>query len=612
MIILGISALYHDSAAAVIVDGKIVAAAQEERFSRVKHDKRFPANAVAFCLKAAECTIKDVNIVCYYDNPLLTLQRFVANVASLPAQEEDLITWTYDDIFAKRIWIKDQFVKTCGTPGDDCKFLVCEHHISHAASAFYPSPFDKALILTNDGVGEWDTTTISVGTGNSIKKLKTISYPHSLGLLYSAFTYYCGFKVNEGDYKFMGLAPYGEAKFYDMIKEKVIDIKEDGSYRLNMEYFDYQNGRTMISEKLEELFGQPRRQPESRITKHEMDVAASVQKVTEEIIVKQARYAKQLMPDISNIVLAGGCALNCVANGVLLREKIFENIWIQPAAGDAGGALGAALYTYYSYLNNARIPDAKDSQQGSYLGLSYSNDEVKAWLNENRIPYHEVSPQERAAAIAEHIADCKVIGLFQGRAEFGPRALGNRSIIADPRVVDMQSKMNLKIKFRESFRPFAPSVLAERASEYFELDVESPYMLLVADVCENRRIPFSLSEQLEYANNDMISIVNQPRSDIPAVTHVDYSARVQTVDPCRNPDYYAIIKEFDKKTGCPVVVNTSFNVRGEPIVNSPLDAYKCFMRTGIDVLVLENCILIKEEQPEFREETDWREIYELD
>ncbi|MCQ2519075.1 MAG: hypothetical protein MJ107_00950, partial [Lachnospiraceae bacterium] len=424
MIILGISALYHDSAAAIVVDGKISAAAQEERFSRVKHDKRFPINAVAFCLKTAGVTIGDIDLVCYYDNPLLTLQRFVANAASLPEGEDDLVEWTYDDIFSKRIWIKNLFLKSCGKPKESCKFMVCEHHISHAASAFYPSPFDEAMILTNDGVGEWDTTTIGYGKNNDIKKVKTISYPHSLGLLYSAFTYYCGFKVNEGDYKFMGLAPYGVPKYYDLIKENVIDVKEDGSYRLNLEYFDYQNGRTMITDSLEKLLGSPRREPESRITRHEMDVAASVQKITEEIIVKQAKYAKSLYPEVKNIVLAGGCGLNCVANGVLLREKIFDRIWIQPAAGDAGGALGAALYAYYSYLGNERVPEEYDSQQGSYLGLGYSNDEVKTWLEDNNIPYHEVSKEDRADAIAEHIANRKVIGLFQGRAEFGPRALG--------------------------------------------------------------------------------------------------------------------------------------------------------------------------------------------
>ncbi len=611
MIILGISALYHDSAAAIIKDGVIIAAAQEERFSRKKHDSRLPVNAITFCLRQEGCSFRDIDIVIYYDNPLLTLQRFCANVSSLGTASHDLMDRSYNDMITRKLWIRHDLEAEFGKLGENAKFLVSEHHLSHAASAFYPSPYDEAMIMTNDGVGEWETSTIGYGHDNKIDILKTIKYPHSLGLLYSAFTYLCGFKVNEGDYKFMGLAPYGEPVFYDLIKEKVIDVKEDGSYRLHLELFDFQNGRTMITSKMEELFGKERRTPESKITKHEMDIAASVQKVTEEIILKQARYARKIKPAVKNLVLAGGCALNCVANGILAKENVFENIWVQPAAGDAGGALGAALYAYYGYSGKPRIIDRNDSQKGSYLGISYCNDEIRKALDEVGAVYHEMQGV-RAEKIADLLANDNVIGLFQGRAEFGPRALGNRSIIADPRSEEMQSKLNKKIKFRESFRPFAPSVLQEDAQDYFELKGESPYMLLCANVKEERRVAFSLKQQLEYTDMDMLPIVNQKRSDIPAVTHVDYSARIQTVDRERNEKYFAILEAFKQKTDCAVIVNTSFNVRGEPIVNSPRDAYVCFMRTNMDVLVIEDYIMIKEEQPPFEEDQNWMEEYELD
>lgn len=612
MRILGISALYHDSAAALIEDGVIVAAAQEERFSRIKHDWRIPVNAIKFCLTKGKCLFSDIDIVVYYDNPILTIQRFCENVCTLQDEADDLLNRSFDDMFGDKIWIKHNLISEFGNIKQGGHFLVSEHHLSHAASAFYPSPFGKAMILTNDGVGEWDTSAIGIGEGNSLKIIKSIQYPHSLGLFYSAFTYFCGFKVNEGDYKFMGLAPYGEPVYYSLLRDKVIDIKDDGSYRLNLEYFDYHNGRTMISPKMEALLGGPRRIPEERITKREMDIAASVQKITEEIIINQAKYIRSLRPDIKNLVMAGGCALNCVANGRLLQEHIFDNIWIQPAAGDAGGALGCALYAYYGYLGNKRIVKENDCQNGSYLGISYSDAEIEQCLCEYNAKYIKVDDNETARIIAEYLADGKVVGHFCGRAEFGPRALGNRSILADPRSDKMQTTLNMKIKYRESFRPFAPSVLMERVNDYFELDEESPYMLLCADVRKERRKPFALKNLMEYTDMDMIPIVNTPRSDIPAVTHVDYSARIQTVTEDRNKRYYQILREFEKITGCAVIVNTSFNVRGEPIVNSPKDAYVCFMRTGMDVLVLENYILCKEEQPEYTESGDWRNEYELD
>ncbi len=609
MKILGISALYHDSAAAFVVDGRIIAAAQEERFTRIKHDKALPVHAIRYCLEEGQCLFKELDAVVYYDNPFLTLQRFCVNACVLGKDADDLVRRLLDIMTGERVWIKRHLYKIFGKMKEEAVFLVSKHHLSHAASAFYPSPYDQAVILTNDGVGEWDTSAIGVGDADGIRLLKRIRYPHSLGLFYSAFTYFCGFRVNEGDYKFMGLAPYGEPVYEELLKEKVIDLKEDGSYRLHLEYFDYQNGRTMVSDKMAELFGGVRREPESRITKREMDLAASVQKVTEEVILRQARYAKQLRPDLEHLVLAGGCALNCTANGRLLRERIFKNIWVQPAAGDAGGALGAALYAYYNYFGNPRIVAEEYGQKGSYFGTSFSQNAIRTMLQKEGAVFHSLNDDEREERIAELLAQGKVVGMFAGREEFGPRALGNRSILADPRDGSMQSRMNLKIKFRESFRPFAPAVLAERAKDYFTIDKESAYMLFCADVREELRCKTEENMCIDPQDPDLIPIITKVRSQIPAVTHVDYSARIQTVTRERNGRFYQLLKAFERLTGCGVLVNTSFNVRGEPIVHSPYDAYVCFMRTGMDVLVLENDILFKHEQPAWTEDEDWRNRY---
>lgn len=614
MKILGISALYHDSAASLVVDGKIIAAAQEERFTRVKHDLSFPVNAINYCLKDGNIGKEDVDIVAFYDNPYLTLDRYMKNILAAGEDSKDVISRGYESLFGQKIWVH-KIADTILGENKKRKFYVCEHHISHAASAFYPSPYEKAVILTLDGVGEWATTTISVGDKKDIFIKEELRFPHSLGLLYSAFTYFCGFKVNSGDYKFMGLAPYGEPVYERLIKDNLIDVKEDGSFALNMEYFDYQYGRAMTNEKFAELFGGPRREPESKITKREMDIAASAQKVVEEIILKLVRHAKHAYgEDIDNLVLAGGVALNCVANGKVKNSGIFKNIWIQPAAGDAGGSLGCALYAAYRFdssIDRICVGDAEDFQKGSYLGPGYSMEEIKDYLDKSGYPYH-IFADDIYGEIAKMLASGKVIGLFQGRMEFGPRALGNRSIIADARLENMQVKLNQKIKYRESFRPFAPSVLKEDVADYFELERESPYMLLVENVNKERRMAVHVQEDLKKYNSDMLEIVKQKRSDIPAVTHVDYSARIQTVSEETNPYYYRVISEFKKLTGCSVIVNTSFNVRGEPIVCTPQNAYECFMRTDMDVLVLENCILYKEEQPVFQEQTDWRDRYVLD
>lgn len=615
MYILGVSGLYHDSAAALICDGEIIAAAQEERFTRKKHDAGLPVNAMKYCLRQGGIDSDELEAVVYYDQPILTLDRFLKNTLALGNESEDLIEWSYKNMFAYKLWIHKQIEAAIGSLGKNGRLLVTKHHISHAASAFYPSPYNKAIILTIDGVGEWTTTAIGVGDGKSLKLCEEIRYPHSIGLMYSAFTYFCGFKVNSGDYKFMGLAPYGKPVYYDIIKEKIIDIKEDGSYCLNMKYFDYQNGRTMIREdKFAEIFGGGRRQPESRITQREMDIASSVQKLTEEIIILLARHAKETYgEDIDNLVMAGGVALNCVANGKLQKEGIFKNIWIQPAAGDAGGALGAALYAYYVHYGSERIVSKPDSQKGSLLGPEFSNDEIEKYLVEKGYPYYKYNDKkEKNAKIASLLSEEKIIGLATGRMEFGPRALGNRSIIADCRSEYMQSRINLKIKYRESFRPFAPIVLEEKSEEYFDLPCNSPYMLKVGCVNNDRRNKFDLEKLLNQTNGDMLKIVSEPRSDIPAVTHVDYSARIQTVDSDRNKELYDLMSAYEKLTGCAVLVNTSFNVRGEPIVCTPKDAYECFMRTDMDVLVLEDNILFKEEQPEFVETEDWRKKYALD
>lgn len=612
MNILGISALYHDAAASLVKDGKIIAAAQEERFTRIKHDMNLPRHAIEYCLKEAKISKEDIDIVVYYDNPLYTLDRYLSNIYAVGNECKDLIESKFDSMFSKKIWVHKRIEKILGK-NEKRKFFVCEHHISHAASAFYPSPFKKAIILTLDGVGEWATTAISVGEDEDIVIKEEMHYPHSLGLLYSAFTYFCGFKVNSGDYKFMGLAPYGKPVYEDIIREKIVDIKEDGSFRMNMDYFDFQYGRAMTNEKFAKLFGGPRREPESKITRREMNIAASAQKVVEEIIMRMVKHAKEKYgKNIENLVLAGGVALNCVANGKIKNSGIFSNIWIQPAAGDAGGSLGAALYASYKYAGLKRIIETNDSQQGSYLGPSYTQDEIRTYLDENEYIYHELDEENLYGVIANELSNEKVIGLFQGRMEFGPRALGGRSIIADARSEKMQVKLNQKIKYRESFRPFAPSVLAEKVSEYFELDGESPYMLLVENVKEQRSNKFDLQQDLDRYQDNMLEIVKEKRSDIPAVTHVDYSARIQTVTQERNPYYYKVIKAFEKLTGYGVIVNTSFNVRGEPIVCTLQNAYECFMRTDMDVLVLENYILYKEEQKEWVENKDWRSMYELD
>lgn len=612
MNILGISALYHDSAAALVVDGNIIAAAQEERFTRVKHDCSLPVQAIGYCLKEAGLQGKDIDIVVFYDNPLYTLDRYMSNIAMAGEDSKEVIGRSFESMFSDKLWIHKKLESVLGE-NSHRKFLVCEHHISHAASAFYPSPFKKAVILTLDGVGEWATTTICVGEKEKITVKEEMRFPHSLGLLYSAFTYFCGFKVNSGDYKFMGLAPYGEPVYEDLICTKLMDIKEDGSFRMNMDYFDYQYGRAMTNEKFAELFGGSRREPESRITKREMDIAASAQKVVEDIILKMVKHAKEAYgKEIDNLVMAGGVALNCVANGKIKKSGIFRNLWIQPAAGDAGGSLGCALYAAYNYAYLRRKVGQTDSQKGSYLGPQYSVGEIENYCAANKYPYHKMKQEILYEVIAKELADEKVIGLFHGRMEFGPRALGNRSIIADARSGTMQVKLNQKVKFRESFRPFAPSVLREDVSEYFELDDDSPYMLLVANVRKGLRNNNKLKEDLEKCSYNMLDIVKQVRSDIPAVTHVDYSARIQTVTEDMNPYYYNVIKQFNKLTGCSVIVNTSFNVRGEPIVCTPKDAYECFMRTNMDILVLENCILYKDEQPKWVEKDDWRKRYELD
>lgn len=615
MYVLGISALYHDAAAALVQNGEIVFAAQEERFTRVKHDKSIPRNAIEQCLRFAGITIDEIDAVVYYDNPILTLERFLYNLKYAGKDTDDLLRFSFESIFKEKIWVHKSINTCLGGLGKCGKLYVTEHHISHAASAFYPSPYEKAAIITVDGVGEWATTTIGYGEGNKIKILKEIKYPHSLGLLYSAFTYFCGFKVNYGDYKLMGLAPYGNPIYASVIKEKLIQIRSDGSFMLNLEYFDFQYGRAMTNEKFAKLFGGPARVPETEITQREMDLAASVQKILEETMIRMERYAKELVgSDVDCLVMAGGVALNCVSNGKILGEHIFRRIWIQPAAGDAGGALGAALYYYYHNSNQNRECDSvHDRQNGTYLGPEYQPSEVEAFLKKQGYTYHKYDKKEELYhRIAEEIDQQKVIGLFWGRMEFGPRVLGNRSIIGDARSPGMQSKLNLKIKYRESFRPFAPSVLEEKVADYFELESESPYMLICADVKESLRRKFDLNAQMLDFQGDLLPVINFSRSNIPAVTHVDYSARIQTVSQENNPDYYGVIRAFEKKTSCGVIINTSFNVRGEPIVCSPEDAYQCFMRTEMDVLVLENMILYKSEQPVWCEDREWRKDYALD
>jgi len=603
--ILGISAFYHDSAACLMRDGKIFAAAQEERFTRKKHDHRFPNNAVEYCLNEAGITTDQLDHVVFYDKPWLKFERLLETYLAyapfgLPSFMKAMPLW-----LKKKLWMDDLIKKETGFDGT---VFYPEHHQSHAASAFFPSPFQKAAVITMDGVGEWATASWGEGVDNKLDLQYELKFPHSLGLLYTAFTYYTGFKVNSGEYKVMGLAPYGEPTYVQKILDNLIDIKEDGSFKLNMKYFNYCQGLTMTSPAFHDLFGGPPRESESTLTQVEMDLARSVQDVTEEVMLRMARHVRKETGH-KNLCLAGGVALNCVANGKVLRENIFDNIWIQPAAGDAGGALGAALYTHYHHFDNPRKADGKrDIQLGSYLGPEFSNDNIEKWLKEEKFPYHRMEDKEFYPSLAKNIDDQKVIGFFTGRMEFGPRALGGRSIIGDPRSPEMQETMNLKVKYRESFRPFAPSCIVEDVSEYFELDRESPYMLLVAPVKESRRKSMTTEEQKLFG----IDKLNIPRSDIPAITHVDYSARVQTVDKLDNPRYHRLISEFKKLTGYGIIINTSFNVRGEPIVCTPKDAYLCFMRTEMDVLVLENCVLYKEEQESLKDDADWRKIYELD
>ena len=605
MYILGISAYYHDSAAVLINDGNIVAAAQEERFTRKKHDEAFPRMAAEYCLKEAGIDITQVEHVAFYDKPILKFDRLLETYLSYAPMGWTSLRKALPLWLSKKLHLPKIIKKELGWKG---KVLFTEHHESHAASAFFPSPYEEAAVICFDGVGEWATTTWGVGKSNRVEIREQISFPHSLGLLYSALTYYTGFKVNSGEYKVMGLAPYGEPKYVELIMNELIDIKEDGSFRMNMDGFNYCQGLTMTNRKFSKLFGGPPRKPEEKVTQREMDIAASIQKVTEEIMLRIGKHVYKQTGQ-KNLCMAGGVALNCVGNGRLLREGPFENIWVQPSAGDAGAALGAALTIWHHYLDRPREADRKeDKQYGSYLGPHFTKSEIKKFLDENGYTYREYVEEELYEDVAKLLETGEIIGWFQGRMEFGPRSLGARSIIGDARNPEMQEKMNLKIKYRESFRPFAPSVLLEHVSEWFEHDKESPYMLMVAPVRNNKRIPMT-DEQRSLFGIDKLNI---PRSDVPAVTHVDYSARIQTVDAKHNQRYYRLIKRFYENTGCPMIVNTSFNVRGEPIVCSPEDAYRCFMRTEMDTLVLGDFVLSKEKQPEWKEEKDWREDFDLD
>jgi len=605
MNILGISAFYHDSAACLVKDGKIISAAQEERFTRQKHDFNFPSNAIKFCLDYSGLDSSKLDIVAFYDKPFLKFERLLETYLTYAPVGIKSFIKAMPLWIKQKLWMKDYIQKELNFEG---RIIFPEHHESHAASAFYPSPFNEAAILTMDGVGEWTTTSFGTGKGNEIELLEEIKFPHSLGLLYSAFTYYTGFKVNSGEYKVMGLAPYGEPKYKDLILNELIDVKEDGSFKINMKYFNYCAGLTMTNEKFNKLFGGKPRKPESKLTQREMDLARSIQDVTEEIVLKIGRYVHKIT-GMKNLALAGGVALNCVANGKLLKEGPFEKIWIQPAAGDAGGAAGAALAGWYMYFNKPRtINGIQDAQYGSYLGPEFSDKMILEYFKKDGIIYHRIESEEIPEIAADLIAQEKVLGWFQGRMEFGPRALGARSIIGDARSPKMQSIMNLKIKFRESFRPFAPSVLAEKVCDYFEIDTESPYMLLVADVKKDRRKLMNTEEEKLFG----IDKLNIVRSDIPAVTHIDYSARIQTVHKDTNPLYYNLISKFNEKYGCAVIINTSFNVRGEPIVCTPEDAYKCFMRTHIDHLIIGNFLLNKEEQKPLENDTDWKKEFSLD
>ena len=603
--ILGISAFYHDSAACIIIDGRIIAAAQEERFTRKKHDHSFPINAIKYCLNEIGIENTELDYVAFYDKPFLKFERILETyLAFAPIGIKSFLKaiplW-----LKKKLWIKEIIKEELNYTG---KIIFPEHHESHAASAFFPSPFQEAAFITMDGVGEWSTTSFGIGKDNQIELLADIQFPHSLGLLYSSFTYYIGFKVNSGEYKVMGLAPYGEAKYKNLIYEHLIDVKNDGSFKMNMDYFNYCAGLTMTNSKFHELFGGSPRKPESKITQKEMDLACSVQEVTEEIVMKIAKHVRN-ETGMNYLCLAGGVALNCVANGKLLRSEIFDDIWIQPAAGDAGGAVGCALFTWHQFLNNQRKADGKtDFMQGAYLGPEFNNANIESFLKKHGYIYETLTDEELPEKIADLIDGERVIGWFQGRMEFGPRALGSRTIIGDARSPEMQKTMNLKIKYRESFRPFAPSVRAEDISEYFEIDRESPYMLFVANLQENKKVTISDKEN-SYFGLEKLNLV---RSEVPAITHVDYSARIQSVNGKVNPRYHKMLTEFNNKYGCAVIVNTSFNVRGEPIVCTPKDAYLCFMRTEMDYLIMGNYLLDKKQQQTLKADHNWREEFELD
>ncbi len=611
MHILGISAYYHDSAACLLRDGVVVAAAQEERFTRKKHDPAFPANAARYCLREAGIDAKEIQHVAFYDKPFLKFERLLETYIAMAPRGFQSFRVAIPVWLREKLFLKDLLNKELNKLDDDqdwlSRLLFGEHHMSHAASAFFPSPFESAAVLTLDGVGEWATSSLAIGSGNKLEVQREIHFPHSLGLLYSAFTYYTGFKVNSGEYKLMGLAPYGEAKYVDQIYKNLIDVKDDGSFRLNLDYFDYCTGLTMTNQRFADLFGGPARSGEERLTQNHMDLAASIQKVTEDIMLKLTRaVAKQ--SGQRNLCLAGGVALNCVANGKILRDGAFEKIWIQPASGDAGGALGAALSAYHGLLNGPRTVSAdRDSMRGSYLGPSYSQADIEAGLTAAGARFETLTDERLISQCAQDLADGRALGWFQGRMEFGPRALGGRSILGDARSPTMQKTLNLKVKYRESFRPFAPSVLREDVADWFELDGDSPYMLLVADVVKPRRRAMTDAEQALFG----IDKLNVPRSELPAVTHVDYSARIQTVHRDTNARYHALLAEFKRVTGCPVIINTSFNVRGEPIVCTPADAFRCFMGSEIESLAVGNAYLRKAEQdPALK--LDYKNAFELD
>lgn len=610
MRILGISAYYHDSAAALLVNGEIVAAAQEERFTRKKHDAGFPHCAITFCLEQAGITLSDIDWVVFYDKPLLKFERLLETYLAFAPRgfnsfRAAMPIWLREKLFLKDLLKSELSALVTGIDFEE-RLLFSEHHLSHAASAFYPSPFDEAVVLTMDGVGEWATTSLAIGRGNDLKIIKEIHFPHSIGLLYSAFTYYTGFKVNSGEYKVMGLAPYGEPKYTQTILDHLIDLKPDGSFHLDMSYFDYCTGLTMTNRKFHDLFGAPPRKTDDSITQREMNLAASVQAVTEEAMLRLVRSAVK-ETGIDNVCLAGGVALNCVGNGKVLRDGAAKNLWIQPAAGDAGGALGAALIGHYMHLNKPRQATLPDAMKGAYLGPEFSQDEIEQRLHAVGAVFNVLDNKALINVCANAVANGMALGWFQGRMEFGPRALGGRSIVGDPRSQSMQSVLNLKVKYRESFRPFAPAVLREHVAEWFELDGDSPYMLLVADVAESRRAAMTEVEQRFFG----IERLNIPRSEIPAVTHVDYSARIQTVHVGTNPRFHALLTEFNAQTGCPILVNTSFNVRGEPIVCTPEDAFRCFMGTEIELLAVGNCLLHKEEQdPALK--LDYKNHFDLD